>query len=304
MRILNKFIKRKNTINNYKYPTKNGITFIHHNPSHGNIGDFLCSPRHYFNLKPILSDLYIIGGGVFKDFAMKQLQENSISSKKAIIWGTGQSRSDLSNPHGIIDELPFLAWGLRDQKIISLYENFLPCCSCLHYMLDSAGNEQGTLLFLNIDPKVTTPEAQKRCQELAVRKGWSLLYNSCQEDEFISNLNRHRHIITNSYHGSYWGLLSGRKVTMMGYSSKFFYLLNNFDISPKKLISINRGETDSLIDAIEKINDEDTSIFLESHKEFLERYRKINIDFAYKLLNKKIISEFNFTDRVSKTVKK
>jgi polysaccharide pyruvyl transferase WcaK-like protein len=50
--------------------------------------------------------------------------------------------------------------------------------------------------------------------------------NQAPEKDFMKCLAQSSHIITSSYHGAYWGLLSGRTVTLMGYSFKFKSLLN------------------------------------------------------------------------------
>lgn len=53
------------------YFEESGIRFFHHNPPRGNLGDYLCSPRHYFEFVASESPLNIIGGGVYVDMGVR-----------------------------------------------------------------------------------------------------------------------------------------------------------------------------------------------------------------------------------------
>ena len=55
---------------------------------------------------------------------------------------------------------------------------------------------------------------------------------------FVDIFQNNQHIITNSYHAAYWGLLSGHNVTLLGYSSKFTSLLKIFNLDDNLLIKI------------------------------------------------------------------
>lgn len=276
------------------YPTENTIRFIHHEPSRGNIGDFLCSPRHYLSFTSNIKSLSIIGGGVFAQFALPKLKKEKISPSSCILWGVGISNRDIMNIPPKVDTLPYLAWGVRDKDILDSEEKFLPCVSCLHPMLDTAiSKDAGILLFLNADPKVTNPEAISKCQKISSTKNWTLLFNNCSEKEFTTEFSKSKHIITNSYHGAYWGLLSGKKVTLMGYSSKFVSLLSNFGYTKKDLKQVSRGDAEPLIQALNEINPEKEFLQLDSPLNTLNLFRKINIEFADRLIKNDIISEYH-----------
>lgn len=273
------------------YPIEDGITFVHHQPLIFNIGDYLCSPRHYFKFKNPIEDLVIVGGGVFAGFAKKRLKKNDFKIQKSILWAIGESQKDEFNTKKKITNLPFLQWGLRDiDRVID--NHFLPCVSCLHPMLDIDTSDNGTVLFLNADIDVTSVDNRQNYTALAEERGWNIFFNNCTEKEMEQILSAHRHIITNSYHGAYWGLLTGHDVTLLGYSSKFSSLLRGFGLSDAHLIRIERGSGKGLFDAIKAVTDDSKAIKLNNHKKILNEFRKKNIAFADNLIKNGIISTF------------
>ncbi|AUM13449.1 hypothetical protein [Ketobacter alkanivorans] len=287
--LVRKFGKKKK----WDYPIIDGITYVHHNPSRGNIGDFLCSPRHYFTWSEPLENVVIVGGGVFVEFAVPKLKAQSVDFRKAVLWGVGQSIRDESMNNKQVASLPYLAWGVRDKNFLSDERRFLPCVSCLHPMLDQGSESDETLLFLNFDPKVTPPQALESVCLLAQSNGWRLLFNNCSEGEFRSALACSERIITNSYHGAYWGLLSGRRVNLMGYSSKFFSLLKSFGLSSRACFPVGRGSVEDILTALVDDSFLDAEIKLDDSQCVLAGYRRINICFAESLIEVGLFGGFN-----------
>lgn len=78
------------------YFEENGIRFFHHNPPRGNIGDYLCSPRHYFEFDPAISGLNIIGGGVYVDMGVRFIKKHGLDPAHTILWGVGESIRDIT----------------------------------------------------------------------------------------------------------------------------------------------------------------------------------------------------------------
>lgn len=78
-------------------------------------------------------------------------------------------------------------------------------------MLDYPTISTQTLLFLNANPKISPLAFREQYEALALDNKWTLLYNSCSKEEMAEALQNCNYIITNSYHGAYWGLLSGEK---------------------------------------------------------------------------------------------
>jgi hypothetical protein len=284
IKIISKFFRNKDII-------KNEITFVHHEPRIFNIGDYLCSPKHYFYFINPINNLYIIGGGIFPSFARKYLKKNNLKKNQVILWGIGESNSKNFIPQKLKMDKGFLQVGIRD--ILSVeQEYFLPCVSCLHPMLDLNILGKGTVLFLNADIEVTINIDSNFYQKLLDKKNWSIAFNNCTEEQIIDIFQNNQHIITNSYHAAYWGLLSGHNVTLLGYSSKFTSLLKIFNLDDNLLIKITRGDNNSILEVLENIDYLDNSYKLTDAKLVLKEFRNKNINFINKLKEKSIITDF------------
>jgi hypothetical protein len=279
-------------------PEENGVTYLHHKPSRGNIGDLLCSPRHYFLFQRPIKGLHIVGGGVFVGLAVEKLKRNKIPGDRAVLWGAGQSLVDPEHASATVTKLPYLDWGIRDKASVQDEHHFVPCCSCLHGMLDQPAQSQQTLLFLNADPKITAASSLETCRELAEKNGWVLLFNNCSEATFEKALHASEHIITNSYHGSYWGLLAGRKVTMLGYSSKFIHLLTNVGLPTDHMVRIPRGDGPSLLQQLATI-DQAPVLMLSQARDILNQFRERNLSFANRLTDQGIVAGYTLKPRVT-----
>lgn len=266
------------------------VLFIHHQPARGNVGDELCSPKHYFHLATERPVLAIVGGGVFMDFGVKQLRQANLSPQEAVLWGSGLSFRDPAASPAKISSLPHLRWGLRDLDQVVDEKHFLPCVSCLHPMLDIPAAADGTLLFLNIDDRVTSQEARAAISALAEARNWRLLFNDCTPEEIADGLASSRHLVTNSFHGAYWGLLSGHAITLMGYSSKFYSLFHALGLPTSAILRFDRGDAESLLAGIESVHDETQAVRLIDAPAKLAAFRARNMIFAEELLSAGILS--------------
>lgn len=255
------------------------VRFIHQKPKFGNIGDDLCSPKHYFNFKA-KTLVNIFGGGVEDSFYLQKIQQLDLDLKQCILWGVGQSIKNPPQPH-FIEKLPFKYWGLRD--IDSVEKNFLPCVSCLHPMLDLPQQDSKTLIFLNFDKKVTDQRMFQTIKEKYHQ--YSVIYNNCDNESFIHKFQQSSHIITNSFHGTYWGLLAGKSVTLIGYSSKFYSLYKMFNLDETKIISVQRCDGEGLLNAIELATQNNHWQQLNDSETIKDKFRKINLQFADQLRN-------------------
>lgn len=278
-----------NLLRSRKTPEVGSINFIHHQPKIYNIGDDLCSPRHYFSLQSAAIPLTILGGGAYNKYAVKYAKRYGLNLSNTVLWGVGESTRK-TRPVQKIETLPFAAWGIRD-RLRADAEHYLPCASCLHPMLDTAPGSHGTLLFLNADPNVTDTDAYDDVAHFTKQKGWSLLYNSCSASELTAQFSSVSHVITNSYHGAYWALLTGHTVTLMGYSSKFTSLLSSLGLDSQALIAIQRGIGKGLLTTLEKVEGSDRQQ-LPDAKQTLDAHRALNLRFAQKLKAAGLISHF------------
>ena len=269
------------------------IRFIHQKPKFGNIGDDLCSPKHYFNFKA-KQRVNILGGGVEDSFYFNKIKTLGLNYNHSILWGVGQSIKNPTTPH-FIKELPFYSWGLRDIDSVH-QDNFLPCVSCLHPMLDLPQTDSKTLIFLNFDKKITDKNIQKTIQEKY--KNYIVLYNNCTLNEFIEAFQNSQSIITNSFHGTYWGLLAGKRITLIGYSSKFYSLYRMFQLNPSFIIKVNRGNGFELIDAIEMAIHNNYWQQLNNALSFKEKFRSINLNFAKRLSSSDLFEKIELKNKV------
>lgn len=274
------------------------VRFIHHKPRHGNIGDNLCSPKHYIDCKA--KDIVnIIGGGVFNDLAYQKVDMYNLIPERTVLWGIGQSVAGEKSPRTIEDTI-YPYWGLRDIDSVSK-AHFLPCISCLHPMLDVDINDSKTLLFLNFDKHITSHKLLDYLFELSYKNNFILLYNNCSEFEFKKALTQCDKIITNSFHGAYWGLLSGRKVSLLGYSSKFYSLYKMFDLDIQFIFRIQHGDATALLQGIENAVINSKFVHLEKYKEKRKEFISYHLNFIDNLQKSGLFNDINVKNGLIQT---
>lgn len=232
-----------------------------------NVGDHLCTPDNYFDVHSE-ADITIVGGGVWD---IEKLSED-LSAEHTVLWGAGRSVRYPAPPTKI-GQMNFLAWGARDRDDLIDHKNFLPCVSCLNRDVMSKPSGNRTLVFTNANT-VVSPAIVHRDPDK------TYLTNSCSVEDLLAAWNQSSKIITNSYHGIYWGLLSGREVVPFGYSSKFTNVTGIFDIDfpPEQLYSASK--TASMLDLL---GGNATSVQLSNPDTHLDRFRTLNMEFASKL---------------------
>lgn len=252
--------------------------FVHHYPSLFNIGDYLCSPRHYFNFgTPNRKKTIIIaGGGVFGHPSA----EIPIPDAIRIAWGVGRS-TDPSAPSHLISDLEnnFSVSSTRDKDISNDKVHFVPCVSAFSSITEiPPGSEIG--VFLNANPVTSGLDA--RNAGLIFGKEFIFCTNASQERNFREKFAATAKIVTNSYHVAYWALLSGRSVSVIGYSSKFLSLGTLFDGLSIK--NYQKGDGNALRESIEELLRSDHFFKLDSASSFRTAFRSLNLKFAQKLV--------------------
>jgi len=221
------------------------VRFIHAKPKHGNLGDDLCSPKHYWDIRA-KERINIIGGGADSSMSLHRSDFLSLDFNKTVVWGVGRSVKGLSHA-GQVDTLPFVLWSCRDQDAVA-DKYFVPCVSCMHPMLSISAEGDETLIYMNVDGRVTPRSVERQLQSHRSRE--NILFNNCTQIDFSRALASSSKIITNSFHGAYWGLLSGREVALIGYSSKFYSLYKFMGLDVNKIIPVKKGDSVSLINAL------------------------------------------------------
>lgn len=222
-----------------------------------NVGDIMSSPLKYFqfpqnskvidilNIKEteVLKNDIIIGGGglVAREFFAEKMNYIAENTKgKLISWGIGHNSyenlgNNLNYPK-YMDQ--FDLHGIRDYN---QGFNYIPCVSCMSELFDKKydvkhefvvyqhGNSQWKMPkdISNFPLMVNHKYSQKTLKSLFLKKiiFWS------QQDEFqlefskiIKFLGQAETILTNTYHGMYWGILLNKKVLAFPFSTKFYTL--------------------------------------------------------------------------------
>ena len=160
------------------YPLRQGVRFVHRNPNLFNIGDFLCSPRHYFTFSGAPEGATVVGGGIF-DPRKKIISKFDLNPGLCAIWGAGFAQGT-GERETVVSDLPFRAWSYRDIRYVPDHK-FVPCVSCFHPVSCSAPGGGGTLVFLNDDPKVTPHACRSSVEKTCRDHGWHLAWNSSAE---------------------------------------------------------------------------------------------------------------------------
>jgi hypothetical protein len=205
----------------------------------GNLGDLVSPPTLYFQFPsavelvnlfdpPRTSDITIFGGGglFYCEKAVEVWLE--ASQGKAISWGIGQNRHDtvesLYPPY--IEK--FAVQGIRDW---GTGYPWVPCASCMHSAFDKQYDVQYDYVVyshrevpLNIE---NFPQMTNSCDNL---------------EDVINFLGSSKCILTNTYHGAYWGTLLGRQVLIVNpFSSRFYYYKHQ-----PKIVSLEDWRTDGI----------------------------------------------------------
>lgn len=238
-----------------------------------NLGDSLCSPKLYFDFYSE-SSFTIVGGGAYN--ILNILENNDPSD--TILWSIGVSSKNLKNLKKI-DNLNFVEWSFRDRDRLVDKNKFVPCVSCLNRSIISPPTSDKSLIFLNKNPDVST--TSKFIEDSNVL----YITNDCSIDEFLKKWKQCDKVITNSYHGIYWALLTGREVMPFGYSSKFLSVFEMFDLSfpLNNLYSAKHPEVlDYLIQNTKKYHK------VSNEDNYLTMFQNKNIEFANNLLKHNI----------------
>lgn len=274
----------KNDIINTSQSNKGVANIYRKNPN--NAGDLYSSPINYFpklgNIEVDIFDfknseengiasvisgnsLVIGGGGLLNrksfQFQMETFEKLGARGKKTVLWGVGhnsKSRKDFKKLERYnINPANFGLTGTRDH---SLTPNWVPCVSCMHPLFDSkSASRQEIGIILH-------EKTYNKARILSEFEGVPLISNTTDLETYVSFIKDSEHIITNSYHAMYWGILLEKKVLVIPNSSKFF----DFKYDP-----VFSTYEDCLKDIKRS----------RSYSGVLEECRERNLDFADKVFN-------------------
>jgi hypothetical protein len=279
------------------------IAFAHSWPDIFNIGDYLCSPRHWFAFGSADTrllgfddisdcDALVLGGGAFtKDLGMEVVQ--GCNAKRKVLWGVGVSQ----DPRKKLDRHPleieitrfYNLASTRDRQLTGEKLSFVPCPSVMSSLVDiKPGNDLG--IFFNANPKRSP---QGFIDQLKNDAQWKVFDNSISELGFRQEFSKIGRVVTNSYHMAFWSLLSGREVMLFGYSSKFISLLDLFCIPISQYINYDKNNPLSLKLMFERTDWSRNWVSLGDPQAFKEEFRHLNLNFAARVAEVFDVREFS-----------
>ncbi len=201
-----------------------------------NIGDAACSPLLYFDFpfnvesksmdkfKDDYNPIIFGGGGLLYRNRYKKIIY-ALQNKKNIIigWGFGHNRVKqlfLNNScYHYLDDSKFDLLGIRDFNIKLKNSTYLPCVSCMSSFLDKSQKiSNDIIVYSHRKPKYNNFNDDFNNFPIMNNNGY---FKDLKKNiNFLKTTNT---IITNSYHGAYWGMLLNKKVIIYKpWASKFF----------------------------------------------------------------------------------
>jgi hypothetical protein len=183
---------------------------------------------------PQYADIYKNFNNKYRTLIQETLKSiPSEEHNKKILWGAGVN----ADVEGLIDSPPkFPKWlidydlvGVRDYHQTSKFR-WAPCASCMHPALRKEYTIKNDIIFFEHKKQLIKGiEFSNDPIPRFVNSGSNI-------DQTIELLGSANIILTNSYHGVYWGTLLKKRVIVVGsWSSKFSYLKHQPAIIGKKM---------------------------------------------------------------------
>lgn len=202
-----------------------------HRHKNKNIGDHFCNPSRYFNLGdnvktydvleeniPIEGNIVVVGGGglIHEKFYKSLKIIGKKLPKKLITWGIGFNNDKGLNKE-IIDYNFFNfvdLCSLRDFHKPQIEHEYVPCVSCMHHAFDKKYEVKNKVsCFFHYNRRSLKPN------------NMPFLDNRQKDiEKTIKFIGETETLLTDSYHGAYWGQLLGKNVQVVSWSVKFDYM--------------------------------------------------------------------------------
>lgn len=187
-----------------------------------NVGDIYSSPLYYFDFPNAdtydlhndvnLNNTHVVigGGGLIRRTFVEKINNIIKQHPKTLtFWGIGHNASykDKDWQPEFLQTANLV--GIRDYNTPNTY---VPCVSCMHKGFDKNYHiKHEHSYFLH---KHRTPDN--------IDLDGPIMYNNnLNIDEVLSFIGSSKILITNSFHGAYWGMLMNKDVRILDWSTKF-----------------------------------------------------------------------------------
>lgn len=186
-----------------------------------NIGDLSCSPGDYLDFGETVMldfqdeapacDLAIMGGGKVFGKCCNAAIYTTAQVKRRVIWGVGFSERDCTSFEFDILSASCDLISTRNFGVKNV--DYVPCASSLSPAFDTAPDPvHDVVLFYH----------ERKSRRLQRPDGIPALSNhGGTMQEAIAFLASGATVVTNSYHGTFWGLCLGRRVLCLPFNKKF-----------------------------------------------------------------------------------
>ena len=189
-----------------------------------NIGDYACSPFDYYDWgdatvsdvrdddTPVY-DVGIYGGGKIFGGLASYAGVRQANAAVNIAWGVGTVQSFPFSPRYMKARRRMDIVGSRDYG--DKRYQYAPCASCMSPFFDAPAAPEHDVVFyahagktakMGIEIPSDIPTTNNHCASL---------------QDALAFITSGKTVISNSYHGVYWGLLMGRRVLCVPFSNKF-----------------------------------------------------------------------------------
>jgi hypothetical protein len=199
----------------------------------GNTGDECCSPKRFYShwadyderdygRVPLVGPepLIIGGGGMLHPGIDAWIQQIS-AHRKTIVWSIGLNYHQAAPPQGwqaYLDRCKLV--GLRDYPPHTGQFFFTPCPTCLAPAFDNCPLSDATREL------ICYSHYQVPIPMMAVENFTNHLDDTPSIQSFVETIRPYKRVLTNSFHGAYWTMLTGRQpIIWQPFALRFFTAL-------------------------------------------------------------------------------